>query len=75
MPYTFKILFPGSQRVTLCAQTRTEADGMERALIELSADFVIVGPKWIGGCLGMTPAAHEALDRLSPVHQTGPACR
>lgn len=75
MPYTFKITFPDVQNVTLCAQTRIEADGMERALIELSADFVIVGPKWIGGCFGMTPAAHEALDRLSAVYQTGPACR
>ena len=54
MPYTFKITFPDVQKVTLCAQTRTEADSMERALIELSADFVIVGPKWIAGCLGMT---------------------
>jgi len=68
MPHTFKITFPGNQRATLCAQTRTEADVMGRALTELKADFVIVGPTWIGGSFGMTPDAHQALDRLAPVH-------
>lgn len=72
MPYTFKIAFPGNQRATLCALTNTEADDMERALITLQADYVIVGPKWLGGSFRMTPAAHEALDRLAPLQRSGP---
>jgi hypothetical protein len=45
---------------------------MERAVIALKADYVIQEPKWIGGSFQMTPAAHEALDRLAPV-RTGRA--
>ena len=45
MPYFFKISFPGNPIVTLCAATKTEADDMERALITLKADYVIVGPE------------------------------
>ena len=66
MPYSFKISFPGNQRATLCADTKAEADAMERALIELRADYVIVASRWIGGSFRMTPAAREALDRLAP---------
>ena len=45
---------------------------MERVLIALKADYVIQGPKWIGGSFQMTPAAHETLNRLAPI-QTIPA--
>jgi hypothetical protein len=67
MAYNFKITFPGNQRATLFAVTQAESEDMERALIALKADYVIQGPKWIGGSFLMTPAAHEALDRLAPV--------
>jgi hypothetical protein len=67
MAYNFKITFPGGQRVTLSVLSQTEADDMERALIVLKADYVIKGPKWIGGSFQMTPAAHEVLDRMAPV--------
>jgi hypothetical protein len=72
MAYNFKITFPGNQRATLFAMTKPESDDMERALIALKADYVIQGPKWIGGSFQMTPAAYEALARLAPV-QTSPA--
>jgi hypothetical protein len=72
MPYNFKITLPGNQRATLFAMTKPESDEMECALIALKADYVIQGPKWIGGSLQMTPAAHEVLNRLAPV-QTIPA--
>lgn len=71
MPYEFKITFPGNQRVTLCATTKNESDDVERALITLNVDYVIVGPRWIGGSFRMTPAAHDALDRLFPVKRSG----
>jgi hypothetical protein len=66
MPYAFKIAFQGGETVTLYAETKTEADVMERALIALGADYMIVGPKLIAGSFRMTPAATEALDRLAP---------
>src|ERR1035438_9544360 len=66
MPYSFKISFPSNPIVTLCARTKNEADNMERALITLQADYVIVGPNSIGGSFRMDPAAHQALDRLAP---------
>ncbi len=55
--------------MTLIALTKPEADDMESALIKLKADYVVQGPKWIGGSFQMTPAAHEALDRLCPDKQ------
>src|SRR5437016_1888030 len=67
MAYNFKITFPGGQRVTLSVLSQTEADDTERALIVLKADYVVKGPKWIGGSFQMTAAAHEILDRLAPV--------
>jgi hypothetical protein len=66
MPYSFKIVFPSNPIVTLCAPTKNEADNMERALITLQADYVIVGPNSIGGSFQMNPAAHQVLDRLAP---------
>src|ERR1035441_2512913 len=67
MPYSFKILFPGNPVVvTLCATTKTEADVIERALITLQADYVIVGPGFVGCSLRMTLPAHEILNRLAP---------
>jgi hypothetical protein len=71
MPYSFKISFPSNPIVTLCAATKDEADNMERALITLQADYVIVGPEWIGGSFQMTPAAHQSLDRLAPLQRSG----
>ena len=70
MPYTFKISFPDGQRATLCAQSKTDADDIARALIAKNADFVIETRKWIGGSLRMTPAAYEALERLARVDKT-----
>ena len=72
MPYSFKISFPSNPIVTLCAPTKTEADNMERALITLQADYVIVGPNSIGGSFQMTPVAHQILDRLAPRQRSGP---
>jgi hypothetical protein len=72
MPYSFKISFPSNPIVTLCAATKTEADNMERALITLQADYVIVGPNSIGGSFQMTPVAHQVLDRLAPRQRSGP---
>lgn len=69
MAYEFRITFPGNQRVTLCAATENESDDMERALSALNADYVLVAPNWIGGSFQMTPAAHEALDRLAPLQR------
>jgi hypothetical protein len=71
MQFTFKIVYPNQQTATLGARTETEADALARALIESDADFVIVGPKWIGGSFRMTPAAHQALDRLCSLHKNG----
>jgi hypothetical protein len=56
MPYSFKISFLGNPIVTLCAATKNEAGDMERTLITLQTDYVIVGPEWIGGSFRMTPA-------------------
>jgi putative salt-induced outer membrane protein YdiY len=70
MVYSFKISFPGSPRVTLRAATKNEADAMERALITLKSDYVIVGPEWIGGSFRMTTAAHQVLDRLAPLQRS-----
>src|ERR1035438_9593363 len=66
MPYSFKISFPSHPILTLCAPTKNEADNMEKALITLKADYVIVGPEWIGASFQMKPAAHQVLDRLAP---------
>ena len=71
MQYSFKISFPGNPIVTLCAATKNEADDMERALITLKSDYVIVGPEWIGGSFQMTPAAHQSLDRVAPLRRSG----
>jgi hypothetical protein len=70
MAYIFKITFPGNQKATLFASTKAESDDMERALIASQADYVIQAPKWIGGSFQMTPAAHEALNRLAPVQSS-----
>ena len=58
----------------MCAATKTEADNMERALITLQADYVIVGPNSIGGSFQMTPVAHQVLDRLAPRQRSAPLC-
>jgi hypothetical protein len=57
--------------VTLCAATKNEADNMERALITLQADYVIVGPNSIWGSFQMTPVTHQVLDRLVPRQRSG----